>query len=308
MTCSTRKCFINLALVLAVGIGALVLYGCGSGNGLTEEEIDLHKQLAGELRDNKLYHAAIEEYSMLLSNPELPRDERANINYLIGRIYYEDLNDYRNAAAHYMRARAMNPEGSFMNEASRNLVASLQKIGNIVDAKRELNQATDIDRQPASDSDRVVARIGEEPVYRSEIERAISRLSPETQKQLLTPEAKSNFVRQYVGRELLYRAATREGYQSDPEIVRQSEELTRQLVVEKFVTDKVMPKINVDTLDVRTYYKAHEDDRYDDQPYDSVKAQVFLDYQQEKAQAAYMDYINTLARTENVVFLDQNWQ
>ena len=44
---------------------------------------------------------------------------------------------------------------------------------------------------------------------------------------------------------------------------------------------------------------------YDGKPYDSVRADVFLDYQQNKAEAVYSDYIADLAKAENVQFYDK---
>ncbi|HUV31232.1 MAG TPA: hypothetical protein VMY05_09115 [Acidobacteriota bacterium] len=297
----------RLAVLAFPLVVAALLVACQSESAPDEAEMTLRKQLAGELRDNKLFEAAIEEYRAILQFKGVPPRQMANINYLIARIYFEDLKDYPKAASYYMRARALDPEGSFMAEASQNLVASLQKMGNVVDARRELAAAADVDGQPRSPDDVPVARIGEEPVWRSEVERAIQTLPPELQERILTPEAKVEFVRQYVGVELLYRAAARENYLSHPEIVRQQEQVVRKLVVDKYLVDKVIPQISIDTLDVRNYYLAHQGDRYDDKPYDSVRAQVFLDYQQEKAETAYSEYINRLAEGERVEFLDYNW-
>jgi len=263
--------------------------------------------MAGELRDNKLFNAAIDEYETILEFDGLSGQQRANIYYLIARIYFEDIRDYRNAAAFYLRARALNPEGSFMQEASQNLVASLQKMGNIVDAAREMKSATDIGYQPESTEDVPVARINGEPIYRSRIEKEIKLLPGEMQKQFLTPQSRIEFTRHFVGSELLYRAALRENYPNDPEIIRQTEDLTRKLVVDKYIVDKVMPELSIDTLDVRNYYLANAGNRYDNKPYDSVKAQVFLEYQREKAETAYSEFIANLARAERVEFLDGNW-
>jgi len=298
-------------IVPLVGLFAIAivisLVSCQSGASVDEAELNLRKQVAGELRDNNLFQAAIDEYRTILTLGDLTKAQQANINYLIARIYYEDLKDYENAAAFYMRARAYDPEGSFMAEASRNLVASLQKTGNLVDAMRELASATDIDDKPRTADDVPIARIDGHPIWRSEIERQIQSLPPETQKQFLAHEARINFAHQYVGVELLYRAAVREDYLNDPEIVRKKEQLIKSIVVDKYILDRVMPQITVDTLDVRNFYLANQSSRYNDAPYDSVKARVFLDYQQEKAATAYAEYINRLAQTENVEFLDHNW-
>jgi len=279
---------------------------CSDKSGDATDAVERHKRLAGELRDNKLYNAAIEEYVKILDNEELDGKTRANINYLVAKIYYENLESYEEAAAYYVRARALDSEGSFVEEASRKLVASLEKIGRMLDAKRQLSAATDIDAAPRVEGDVAVARVGGVTIWLSEIERQIQTLPPEMQKQFLSREAKIAFVHNYVATELLYHAAVREDYGSDPEIKRRQSMLYKKLLVDRYVIDKVMPQIHIDTADVRNYYLAHKEDRYDNAPYDSIKATVFLDYQGEKAEAAFSDYISQLSRIEKVEFLDHN--
>jgi len=269
-------------------------------------DVEKSKKLAGELRDNKLYRGAIDEYRSLLDRAELDNTQHGNICYLIGRIYFEDLRDYENAAAYYVRAREYDPNGSYNDEASRNLVACLEKMGHMVDAKRELSAAANVTAQPKTVGDVAVAKIGGESIWRSDVEKQIQSLPADMQKQLLSPEAKRNFVRQYVGMELMYRAAKREGYDRDPEIQQRQEQLVKSLLVQKYVVDKVMPEVKIDTVDVRNFYLAKKEERYSGAPYDSVKAQVFLDYQNEKAESAFSEYVNRLAAGEQVEFLDQN--
>jgi hypothetical protein len=271
-----------------------------------EAEIEMHKRLAGELQNNRLYQAAVDEYKAVLAYDDLDAGQRANICYLIGRLYFDNIHDYGEAAAFLVRAREYDPDGSFMQEASKSLVASLEKLGNIVDAKRQLDAATDIDAQPRAAGDVAVAKIGDREIWLSSIEDQIASLSPDVQKRLLTREAKLEFVRQYVGVELLYEAAVREDYLSDPETQRQQEKMLKQLLVNKYVVDKVIPQVRVDSLDVKNYYQANKDVRYKGQPYDSVRAQVFMDYQNDKAESAYSDYIARLAQTQRVEFFDQN--
>jgi hypothetical protein len=294
--------FVRLPLAMAVIIA--VIASCGSNSGGVN--IELHKKLAGELRDSRLYTAAVEEYQKILADETLEARTRANINYLIGKIYYENIVDYEKAAAYLLKARSLDPEGSFATEASKKLVASLEKMGNVLDAKRQLDVATDIDARPAGEGDVIVARVGGTPVYLSEIESQIQALPPDAQKQFLNAPAKVEFVHQYVGIELIHRAALRENYGDDPDVAERMRLMRKQLLVEKYVSDKVMPQVKIDTLDVRNYYAANKDSRYESAPYDSVKARVFLDYQQEKAGAAFSDYISNLASVEKVEFFDRN--
>lgn len=281
---------------------AVLLGGCA---GDRSERIDQHKRLASELDNNGLHLAAIEEYEKVLDFDGLTDRQRGNINYLIGRLYFEDLKDYTQSAAYYIKAREYDPEGSFATEATRNLIASLEKLGNVFDARRQLGAATDIDHQP-TDGDVAVARIGQRTIWRSEIEDQIQTLPPEYQSQLLNPQARIQYVHQFVGVELLYNAAIRENYLANPDVQRQKERLVKSLVVDRFVAEKIMTKNTIDSVDVRNFYGANRDSLYQGAPFDSVRPQVYRDYQTQKAEIAYNEYITNLAQVEQVEFLDQN--
>ena len=98
----------------------------------------------------------------------------------------------------------------------------------------------------------------------------------------------------------------REGYDQDREIKRKVREIGSQLLVEKYVVEKVLPQIKIDTADVRNFYLANKDTRYSGAPYDSVQARVLMDYQSQKAESAFREYIDRLAQQERVQFLDGN--
>jgi len=286
----------------------LILFVITSCNNSVDHStaIERHKKLAGELRDNRLYSAAVDEYKKVLNYEDIGNSDRANINYLIGRICFENISDYENAAAYYIKAQSLDPDAPFSAEASRKLVASLEKMGNVVDAKRQLDGIVNLDAGPKNDKDVVVAKVGTVPIYLSEIDNRIQQLPPEAQKQFLNPRAKVEFMRQHVGMELLYHAAIRENYDDDAEIKKQQQLFNKEILINKYVVDKVMPQIKIDTNDVKNYYQANRDLRYKDAPYDSIKAQVFIDYQSEKTQSAFGDYISMLAKKEKVEFFDHN--
>jgi len=294
-----------------IGVGAallcfaltLLLSACSAHDNTAQ--IEMHKKLAGELENNKLFAGAVEEYEKALALDGLNDRERGNICYLIGRTYYRNLNDYARAAAYFVRAKEYDPNGSYEAEASKNLVACLEKLGNYADARRQLDAAVDIDAGPASDSDVVVAKIGARYSWLSELHRAIMNLPGDVQDEVRDVGAKIQYVRQYVGVELLYNAAVRGDYLSNPDIQREKDDLVKRLLVERYVTEQVMPKMKADTMDVRNFYEANKGQLYNGKPYDSVRADVFLDYQQSKAEAAYGDYIAALAKAENVQFFDK---
>lgn len=291
------------ATPVCVFIVALGVIGCQSSS---TPDPELISKTAGELRSNRLYEAAIEEYRKIAEAGELPVGRRGSAAYLIARIYFDDLKDYENAAAWYVRARMFNPNADYDAEASRSLVTCLEKMGQFANASRQLRSLTDIDSEPADSNDVAVAVVGDRTIYRSEIEREIEQLSPEAQKELLTPGKFRDFVQQYAGYELLYRAAVREGFDRDPEILQARDRMLRNAVLNKFVTEKVLDGVTIDSTDVRNFYQANRAERYNNQPFDSVRSQVTFDYQSQKANSVLNDYIRKLAEAERFEIYEQN--
>lgn len=286
-------------------LATVSLISCGNDETL-HSAVDRHKRLAGELSDNRLYRAAVEEYRKITEFENLDDKTLANIYYLIGRISYENLSDYEQAAACYLRARALDPEGSFVAEASRNLVAAMEKTGNRLDAKRQLEAMTDLDASGKVAGDVEVARIDNDPIWLSQIDAQIQTLPPQVQRQFADVIEKKEFIRQYVGMELIYRAALRENYADDPVIKKQHDALLRNLLIEAYAVDNIIGNIRIDTADVRNFYKAQKEDRYNGKSFDSVREQVYYDYTAEKQTTAFNEYVAELVKVEKVVFLDQN--
>ncbi|MCX6825669.1 MAG: hypothetical protein NTV06_00165, partial [candidate division Zixibacteria bacterium] len=107
-----------MAVILAVYILVNISHGhCG-------DDYKTAASLAGELADNNFHKAAVEDYRRILDRPGLDNPTQANINYMIAKIYFENIGDYETAAAYYIRARSLNPNGSFYEEAGKNLIAS----------------------------------------------------------------------------------------------------------------------------------------------------------------------------------------
>lgn len=291
-----------IVLLGALNWGAVV--GCEDNDATVD--LEMHRKLATELRESHLYQAAIEEYSSMLQAKGLRPAEQANLHFLIGRIYYDDLADYTRAAAHFVRARTLNPDADFASEASRKLVASLEKSGKIADARRQMDASVNIGTEPRQPGDVAVAVVGNDTVWSSAVERAIGELPPEQQADIASRTDRIEFTHQYVAQQMIYRAALREDYASRPDIQRKQEALLKQLLVNAFIMDKIMPDLDADSLDIRTYYQAHKATRYNNQPFDSVMTRVVFDYSNEKAQVAFDQYIQKLARAEHVEFFDHN--
>lgn len=282
----------------------LLLVACGGQD--SSALVDMHTKLAAELQNNRLYDAAVDEYQKILELPGLETSRRANVSFLVGRVLFENLRDYEQAAGYFVRAKTLDPKGSFVEEASKNLVACLEKSGRMLDARRELGAVTAIDSGPRVAGDLPLARVDGRTIWNSEVEEQIQQLPPSIQKQLLSREARLGYLRNYVGVELIYQAAQREKMDADPGLIRQKEQLWKKLVVQKYVEERVMPNVSIDTADVRNFYLANKDTRYKGMPFDSARAQAFMDYQSQKTESAYGEYLSQLAASSKVEFLEHN--
>lgn len=273
--------------------------------GEAEADIDKMQEYANALADNRLYSQAITEYDRILETGKLSEKKSANLNYLVGKIYMERLSDYENAAARFLRAKLLKPEEHLERELSLKLVECYERLGRSFDAQRELERETSTSEKPKTSGGKVVARIGKREVTLSELEEQISRLPDFAQKETNTRERRLEFLKQYVGAELLYDSALRKGYDKDPEVLKGLEDVKKQLLVQKIFQEEVYSKIEVSDSDAELYYQAHEDE-FEDKSFGEVKELARLKLQQERSQEEFDKLIARLMKAEKVqVFEDQ---
>jgi len=291
-------------LSLGVAVATLILVALilvNDRSGTATPRVELSKKLAGELSDNNLYQASISEYRKILDDASIDDNTRASINYLIGKTYFEHLGDYENAAAHFIKARSLNSKASFYDEAGRMLVTSLEKMGRMLDARRELDRAVSVDSvYAANEGKTVIAKINDVPVFLDDIEEHIQMLPPEMQAEYASKDNKVQAVKNYVGEELIYRAAVREGYDRNPEILKTADLLNRQVMIDKFVSDKILSDIKIDQSDIQNFYTANKEQMFDGKPFNEVREKVIRAYQQVKAEEAFKNYVSKLMAVENV--------
>jgi hypothetical protein len=113
-------------------------------------------------------------------------------------------------------------------------------------------------------------------------------------------------LQQRIAVELMYQDAVRNGMDKDNDILRKQKDIEKQLIVERYVMAKIIPQINIDTADVKNYYQANKKSKYGDKSYDEVSTKVLMDYQQEKSQRAFSDYVSKLAAIEKVKVFEEN--
>lgn len=304
----------NTVIWLAVALSgaaavfaALAFFSGGNGGHAVATDWEARVQQAVELQNNKLYQAAINEFTGLVENPAIPPEKRANFAYTIGEIYQDQLGDYENAAAAYVRARAIGVRPTLESQLGQRLVECFENLGRSFDAARQLsNYTTDDESQKAAPGEIVVAAIGEREIALSEIERELQKLPPAIQAEFSTPQKKLEFVRQFVGMELLYKSALRRGLDRQPELMAQFAELKRQLILEEMLQTEVVGKINISDADLDLFYQAHKTDLFGDKPKNEVSVQLQQEYMRLKQREKYAELIDNLITTEPVTIYEKN--
>src|SRR6185295_4684205 len=102
---------------------------------------------------------------------------------------------------------------------------------------REGDRQTTSQPPAASHGGDVVATYAGKRFTTEDFRRELERLPPRSRAQLTTPERKRQFVDNYVLNELLADEGHTQGYDHDPEISRQVDDLRRRLVVQRVMKD-----------------------------------------------------------------------
>jgi peptidyl-prolyl cis-trans isomerase C len=87
--------------------------------------------------------------------------------------------------------------------------------------------------------------------------REVERLPPRSRAQLTTPERKRQFVDNFILNDLLSEQGRTKGYDRDPEIVRQIDDLRQRLVVQRVMRDYQEAPVLSDE-EVKTYYDQNQ--------------------------------------------------
>jgi len=142
-------------------------------------DVSQQQDFASELVDNKLYSQAVAEYDKLLDLGKLDKKKQANINYIVGNIYLNYLNDYENAAARFVKAKFLNPESELKDKINRNLVICFERMGRSLEAQKQLERSTELDQgKIKTEGGVVVARIGDRKITMTGLENEIEKLPP----------------------------------------------------------------------------------------------------------------------------------
>jgi tetratricopeptide (TPR) repeat protein len=301
--------FSFLTLVLGgIGFFLLILIYLRLGS-LSQAKLDVSQQrdFAAELVDNKLYAQAIAEYDKLLDAGKLDQSKQANINYIVGDIYLNYLNDYENAAARFVKAKFLNPGIELKDKINKNLVICFERMGRSLEAQKQLEQSTELSQtETEKKGGVVVARIGDREITMTDLENEIEKLPPSVQTQFKDKKGKLRFLQQYVGAELLYDTALRRGFDKDKDVIEGAFQMKKQLMINKLLTGEIPQDIQASESEIKLYYDAHKED-FKDKKLDEVKSQIESELKRQKQQEAYNKLVMKMMEAEKVKIYDDQF-
>ena len=290
-----------VGLLLAVSVMIYLQMGKTTGSKL---DVSRQQDLASDLLDSKLYLQAIAEYDRLLHSGELNKKKQANINYIVGNIYLNELNDYQNAAARFVTAKFIDPEGELKDKINQNLVICYEKLGRSLEAQKELDRSTNLNQtNPEKKGGAVVARIGDREITRTELEDEIEKLPPSTQTQFKDKAGKLKFLQGYIGSELLYHTALRRGLDKDKEVEEGMMQVRKQMMINQLLSQEIPQDISISENDVKLYYDAHKDEFKDKKP-EEVRSRIETELKKMKQQEAYSQLVSKMMEAEKVKIYD----
>ncbi|MCM8796520.1 MAG: peptidyl-prolyl cis-trans isomerase [Candidatus Omnitrophica bacterium] len=213
---------------------------------------------ANKLLSKGLKNEAAEALEEYLASGNIESKEAAQLLYKLGGIYME-LYKYEKALRSFYKAEMLEPKAEFSGEMSQKIVEALENLGMSSQAKYELEARTSLDKEQQAKG-RVVARIGKKEITDAEIDDTIKNVPQWMRKTLEEPARRREFIRNYVGQEVLYTKAKRLGLDTKEETRKMLEQLKKQIVVESFLASHIQAKMDkISPEDIKLYYEANKD-------------------------------------------------
>ena len=272
--------------IILVLFAVLLIY-CG-GESRYDVSAEKIRNYANELYNKGLYIQAVEEYRRYLDIENIPDRIEANINYTIGNIYFDRLNDYQNALAYYLKIKHFYPESELINNTNQRIIACLERMDKSSEAEQVLKETTSIDKSqvPENKPGEVIAMIGDRKITLGDLEFEMNKYLEQTPAELRPEKVGKNeklaFLRQYLTSDLLYNKAKKMGLDRDKEVIDGVFSAKKNLMAMKVIQDEFKNKIKIDKEDIELYYEKNKEN-FDEKDEDGkVKNQKSLEEAKEE--------------------------
>lgn len=272
-----------LLLLMVVALAAVNLFvALSPQKGATrlvsgDLSVDQVKQLASRLDQRNLHQQAAKVWQDYLASAELTEAERATVLFQIG-VALEKAGLYGEAIEQYYRSEMTEPLDELATQINRHVKECFERLGEFSALRYELMDRTSLDSSETSGA-KVLAEIGPEKITEADLDAQIERsvenqLAPmsafmtpeqvnEQKKRLLEqfrdPKTKQEFLQSWLAQEILYRQALDEGLSEKPETKQMLADVTRSVLSQELMNEKLASRINITETDVQTYYSANKD-------------------------------------------------
>lgn len=244
-----------------------------AAQGLTPEQT---KELAAKLAQRNLYRQAAATWQEYLAAAPLSDSDRAKVLFQEGTSL-ENAGQYAEAVECYYRSEMTASVAELSPQINAHVKDCLTKLGKFSALRYELMDRTSM-KPSETAGGKVVAEIGTEKITEADldaqIERAIdgqlasvrafmtSDQFTEQKKKMLeqyrTPQTKQQFLENWLAQEALYRQALDEGMSDKPETKRVLEDVTRGVLSQQMMNERLASRIHVTDADLQTYYTANK--------------------------------------------------
>ena len=252
------------------------------GSDAQMKSFEVYRELGNKLKSEKMYLQAIEAYRNYLTDPSLRHEVKANIYYMIGNLYFENML-FEEALSAYYTADIIGVPAPIAGDVNIKIVNCLERLGREFSAEYALQSRSALDKSDQSEPQGVVvAEFGDRKVTMRDLDEALEMLDEKTRQEYRDPQKKFQFLQQYLSQELLARKAEKMGYDKDVDILRKTEEIKKRFMIEKMVRTEFDSNVKIDPQDILNYYEANKA-RYDE-PASLKLAHILVDTY-EKAEA-----------------------
>jgi tetratricopeptide (TPR) repeat protein len=292
---------ISILSLISIFIIFFILNKIFKTSEMSEEK---EREYANELKSKGLYLQAIEAYKEYLEKNKTSKRLRANLYYTIAEIYKNNLNDYENALKYYIKIKYIDPNNPLMQNINQKIVECLENSGRSREAQIALEESTLINNEnkKRSDTSVIVAKIDSDIITLQDFNNWYNRIPSEIKSKY--PDKKTLF-KQFIGEELLYRMAIRKGLQNDPEILKETSEIKKRLMLQKVLNEELKSKINITENDLKLYYQANKS-KYNNKPFNEVVQNIYNDLLQLKIEEQSKILFEKLLKANRVEIFDGN--
>ena len=242
--------------------------------GLTSEQI---RKLAGTLSERNLYDRAAQAWKDYLSSANITDAERAKIWFQIGTLL-EKAGRYAEAIESFYRSEAAAKVEELSGQINSHIKGCFENLGKFSALRYELMGRTGIDKSKVP-AGKVVAEIGPEKITEADLDAQIEQMidnqlsayaifmNPEQFKeqkkrmleQYKSPQAREEFLQNWLGQEVLYRQALDENLGQNEDVQKMLRDINRSVLAQQILNQQLADKINITDTDLQTYYAANRE-------------------------------------------------